>query len=180
MKIACLGWGSLIWRPESLPIQNKWFEDGPILPIEFARISSDDRVTLIIDNKAKPIRTLWSLMTTSSLDLAIEALKQREGAKVVESIHFVKLGMENLTVIQKDILKWIIEKNLDAAIWTGLSYSNKTKNKKPSCKFIINHLSHLDYNKKKNAEEYIRRAPIQIDTEYRRQIEAEFGWTFQS
>ena len=62
MKIACIGWGSLIWMPENLMIQNKWFEDGPMLPIEFARQSDNGRITLIIDEFARPVRTLWSLI----------------------------------------------------------------------------------------------------------------------
>jgi hypothetical protein len=78
MKIACLGWGSLIWRPENLQVQEKWFEDGPILPIEFSRQSDNGRITLIIDEKAKPVRVLWALMTTENLELSIESLKERE------------------------------------------------------------------------------------------------------
>ena len=30
-------------------IENKWFEDGPLLPIEFTRQSDNGRMTLIID-----------------------------------------------------------------------------------------------------------------------------------
>ena len=39
MKIACLGWGSVIWDPRALPIQREWFKDGPFAPVEFTRQS---------------------------------------------------------------------------------------------------------------------------------------------
>lgn len=39
-QIAIIGWGSLVWDPRDLPIESPWHDDGPELPIEFARISS--------------------------------------------------------------------------------------------------------------------------------------------
>jgi len=79
MKIACLGWGSLIWRPENLLIRREWFADGVILPIEFARQSKDGRLTLVITEGAKPVRALWALTATDDLATAKNSLLIREG-----------------------------------------------------------------------------------------------------
>ena len=57
MTIACVGWGSLIWDPRELPILRTWFEDGPLLPIEFAR-ESDLRCQLIPLKKLRSLRSL--------------------------------------------------------------------------------------------------------------------------
>lgn len=177
MKIACLGWGSLIWRPENLKIQSAWFEDGPLLPIEFTRQSDNGRITLIIDEQAKPVRTLWALMTTDMLPLAIESLKEREGVTRDEAIHNVIATDDNTSNIKAVVIKWLNVMNLDTAIWTGLSYSAKTNKLRPTIDYVINHLKELDYNSRKTAEEYIRKAHKQIDTEYRRRIEHELGWS---
>jgi hypothetical protein len=177
MTIACLGWGSLIWQPKNLKIQNEWFQDGPMLPIEFTRKSDKGkgRITLIIDNAAKPVRSLWALMTTNDLNEAKESLKEREGTNDIENIHSVITIEKPDTPIKTTIQKWLVSKDLNAAIWTGLSYSEK--NKRLTIDDVLEHLLKLNYIKGKQAEEYIRKAPKQIDTEYRRQIEKEFGWT---
>jgi hypothetical protein len=168
MIIACLGWGSLIWNPGSLRVQNTWFENGVFLPIEFTRISNDNRVTLIIDDKAKPVRTLWSLMLCETLAEAKASLALREGLKA--PIH----STGDNSPFTSEIRQWAGIMNIDHVIWTGLSY--KEINSRPSIDAIISHLKGLEGNSLKKAEEYIRRAPLQIDTEYRRTIEAEFGW----
>jgi hypothetical protein len=83
MRIACLGWGSLIWDPGSLPLRRnkpRWFTDGPELPIEFARKSSGGRITLVIvpRGKAKAQPVLWAHLTCLSVAQAHEALARRE------------------------------------------------------------------------------------------------------
>lgn len=180
MKIACLGWGSLIWRPEKLLVRNKWFEDGPIIPIEFTRESSDKRITLVITDNAKPIRVLWALMSTDNLQTAIESLQQRKGIADKNRntlIGRVKVDDKPTEEIKKIILDWLKVNNLDAAIWTDLKPKFKNKDKTPSIKEVLGHLTDLGYQAKKHAEEYIRKTPKQIDTDYRREIEMKLGWT---
>lgn len=175
MNIACIGWGSLIWKPEQLPVHGKWFDDGPILPIEFTRQSKDGRLTLIIDEQAKPVRTLWTLMRTDDLTVATEALRVREDTKA-ENIHFAEANKQEKLPVAISINQWLKTKNIDAAIWTGLSYSKATHFKRPTIEYVIDYLSNLPYQKGKVAEEYIRKAPKQIDTEFRREIEKHLGW----
>lgn len=177
MKIVCIGWGSLIWSPRTLKSNNEWYEDGPFLPIEFTRIADDDRVTLIIDEKAREIRTYWSTMKTADLEEAIASLEEREAA-TREFIHWTRTSVKPISKIHKKVQDWLFQKELDAAIWTGLTYSKKTSTRRPTIQEIFQHLRKLDGSPAASiAEEYIKRAPLQTDTEFRRLIEHEFGWT---
>lgn len=64
MKIAILGWDSLIWDPRSLKydVNTGWLTDGPKLPIEFARISNDGRLTLVIKESVVEVQTLMQFL----------------------------------------------------------------------------------------------------------------------
>ena len=176
MSIACLGWGSLIWKPENLMVHNKWFKDGPSIPIEFVRQSNNGRITLVIDRDSQPIPTLWALMTTDNLDIAVESLRKREGTNK-SNIHSIKTGEQTNDIIKLTVQKWLLTKNIDTAIWTGLNHKFEGKAVRPSIKQVIEHLSKLDNDARKLAEEYVRSAPSQIETVYRQQIEKELGWT---
>lgn len=183
MKIACLGWGSLIWDPGELNIKRKWFEDGPFVPVEFSRKSNNDRITLVVASEAEPVRVLWALMDINDVASAKENLRKREG--VLE-----KNISRDIGVWEKDdgvdpekipgLSEWATQKGLDAVIWTSLSHKNPNSNKGeyPSEDDVIEYLKSLRGNVREVAEEYIRKAPAQIDTKYRRAIEAELGWTY--
>ena len=176
MKIACLGWGSLIWNPGDLKIKTEdWFSDGPNLPIEFVRISTDKRVTLVIDKECKPITTLWNLMNTNAFELAFHSLRKREGT-IDKRIHFIKQNDVAENSIQKTIQEWLITKELDVAIWTGLYLNHKTQYKRPSVSEIVHHLKSLKNSEFKKAKEYIIKTPNQVQTEYRKTIMSELNW----
>src|ERR1700722_18672522 len=49
VKSVVLAWGSLVWDPRDLQTAGKFVANGPLLPIEFCRISADGRLTLAID-----------------------------------------------------------------------------------------------------------------------------------
>ena len=170
MKIVCLGWGSLIWNPQQLKIEKEWYTDGPWLPVEFTRISGDNRVTLIIDTDAEPVQTLWASATTNNLQEFIDSLKIRERTRE-KNIHWINCADTTADPIKSIIKDWLLEKKLDTAVWTGLSFSSKTNNQRPSVEEVITHLKGLATTTKEKSEEYIRKTPAQIATEYRQEIE---------
>lgn len=96
MRIAYLGWGSLVWNPKTLPIVGTWENGGPVLPIEFSRISSDGRLTLVIDEvHGMNIETLFAVFDVDEQSAAIEQLMNREGClntKNIGSVDILNLG----------------------------------------------------------------------------------------
>jgi hypothetical protein len=176
MIIACLGWGSLIWDPRELPIQRQWFDDGPMIKIEFVRQSNDNRITLVISDTAKPVRTLWALMDAADIAIAREALRRREGSPPIEQIGHWSTGQAPPQAIP-GLAEWALAHGVDAVIWTAIppKFAGEA-GKAPQIADVLGHLRRLVGGERDNAERYIRLAPRQIDTEYRRKIEAELGW----
>lgn len=175
-KIAVLGWGSLIWNPRNLSISSKWFKDGPHIPIEFARISNDDRLTVVVYPDAKRIRVLWAYMDYRRLEDAIKNLIKREET-IRKYIGYVDISTDKyrsnvVPEITTYITEWANKKNIDAVIWTDL-YSNfeKVTGAKFNEENVIKYLKNLKPNAKKKATEYVKRAPFQIQTELRKIIE---------
>lgn len=177
--IACLGWGSLIWDPRELPIHRHWFTDGPLLKVEFLRQSKDNRITLVLHSSAEPVRSLWALMSIQGLDEAKKALACRERIsddKINEHIGSWSTGEPDPECIL-NISAWAASRGVQNVVWTSLPPKFKGENFKcPSPEDVVAHLSELLGPARDNAEKYIRRTPTQIDTAYRRYIEARLGW----
>jgi len=176
--IACLGWGSLIWDPRELPIQRYWFEDGPFLPIEFVRQSNDGRFTLVINPQSEPVRSLWSVMDSADLGAAKEALRLREG---IGSGHPDWIGTwlkgQPAADTMPRIAEWASAHQVDGVVWTALPSRFNGQPVVPTEEQVVTYLGALRGSARENAERYVRSAPKQIDTKYRRRFEAEFGWT---
>lgn len=177
-NIACLGWGSLIWDPRALPIQRHWFQGGPLTPVEFARQSSDGRLTLVIEPNAKPVLTLRAAMDDMDLDDAIEALRSRENIpkKAIRRIGHWSVGEESSDDIP-DLPRWVRSRGIKSVIWTALGLKfNEKDGEVPTADQAVQYLKSLSGSVMDEAEKYVRNAPPQIDTVYRRRFEAELGW----
>ena len=180
MKIACLGWGSLIWDPQALPIQKCWFEDGPFLPIEFARHSRTDCITLVIVPGVRDVRSLWTPMIVPDLDTAKIKLAEREGIKtedIPRYIGYVSSTGSSNGQSAEIIGRWATYIGLDAVVWTNLPPRFQNEVRVPTVEEVLSFLQTRPPETKKRAEEYIRKTPRQIDTEYRRRIEVVLNWT---
>jgi hypothetical protein len=85
MRCAVLAWGSLVWDPRNLQVAADFAPNGPLLPIEFCRISRDGRLTLVVDETFGAVCTTYSAPSAiETLDAAIENLRLREGAANAE------------------------------------------------------------------------------------------------
>lgn len=181
MKIACLGWGSLIWDPRELPIQRYWFEDGPFVPVEFTRQSSDGRMTLVFEPGATPVRVLWAVMLSSDLQSARKALRDREGIRRNDWTSLIgswQRGESDPEPIP-ELAEWAQARGVDAVVWIALGPNFNSQNISPSIDQVLEYLRNLKGSVRDEAERYIRCAPRQIDTEYRCRIEKELGWSYR-
>ena len=181
--IACLGWGSLVWDPRELPVQGKWFEDGPVLPIEFARQSRDGRLTLVlVPEYESRVRSLWALFSVRTVAEAREALRQREGIPEKNRDNHIAAWSagEQAPAAFPEIAIWATGQALDAVAWTALPPKFGNEEIRPDVEQAVAHLRQLPHERLRNAERYIRMTPRQVDTLYRRRFEVEFGWTPES
>lgn len=178
--IACLGWGSLVWDPRDLPIQRVWFGDGPLVQVEFLRRSRDNRMTLVLHESMPLVRSLWTLMTVTSLAEGRATLAVREGIKdtrLNQDIAAWSFGDPEVSCIP-GLAAWAAARGIAYVVWTALPPKFGTEGSKlPTSEEVIQHLAGLTGRERDVAEQYVRRTPRQVDTRYRRAIEARLGWT---
>jgi hypothetical protein len=119
------------------------------------------------------------VMDDTELDAAQEALRRREGIHEDNSNYIgVWSQGEPAPTLILDLPQWATSHGVHSIIWTALpSKFNGENEHTPTCAQVVKYLSGLTGAARDTAERYIRLAPRQIDTRYRRQIEAILHWT---
>ena len=181
MKIAILGWGSLLWdeQPAFDDHHSGWLDDGPTLNLEFSRVSASRKgaLTLVIDEKdGAPCRVAYSISKRADPNDAICDLRCREGT-ILRRIGYWFADPAGQTcdlVIPDGLSQWAKSKSLNVVIWTGLE-SNFPESAKQdfSTKAAVGYLQGLSSEAKAKATEYVRRAPDFVKTPLRTTLESE-------
>lgn len=181
MRIAVLGWGSLIWDPRELHVASGWQEGGPVLPIEFSRISDNDRLTLVIDEAhGVDVPTRHALSSLSDLDAAVTDLQKREGAPNRDRIGFLEVTRNRLSkraramhpVACERICAWAEAKNLDGVVWTAIGPRFREKTGEPfSVEAAIRYLDRVDKVTFARTLHYVWNAPPEVQTPVRTAVE---------
>lgn len=180
MRIAIIGWGSIVWKLGDLQVVDDWNNQGPKLNVEFSRVSKDGRLTLVIDpENGVEVGTYFAQSIRSDLGHAIADLRDREGT-VRRRIGFVdrkngessKLEFSDHIDVFGNIGKWCDSQSFDAAVWTALPPQFKEQTGKEfNIENAITYLKCLPLSARKNALEYIRKAPDEVMTPLRQMVE---------
>lgn len=178
MRIAVLAWGSLVWQPRnrhgSVLVAGPWHRDGPVLPVEFARISSDGRLTLIlVPGYPHRSQVLWAVSAFDDVAAARDNLARRETRAPTDMIHGITTGGAPVgnppSGIREAVSAWSAGRDLDAVIWTGLGPGERWDGGFEGTA-AVEYVAGLSGDARRRAVEYIRRAPGQIDTPVRRAL----------
>jgi hypothetical protein len=178
--VAILGWGSLVWCPGLLRITSRWRTDGPRLAIEFARISKDGRLTLVIYPGSPEQGTYWAV-SGFGLDDSVENLRKREGTCSDRIHHLVRSNTPSPSMdvtVAASVQAWLqLHTEVIAAVWTGLPSNWPEKRGVP---FTIDDaerylVDDCGGDAAERAREYVCNAPPHIQTHVRERMRRR-GW----
>lgn len=178
-SVAILGWGSLIWdsRPDFESQIGAWTKGGPVLPVEFCRISDSRKgaLTLVIDRKlGTEVETLYAFSRRSDPVDAVCDLRSREGTNL-QNIGFVNLksGEQRSrdAEVAEIIKEWARQKSIQIVVWTALQSNFCTKKSIDfSCDAALDHLKDLSADGVHEAVKYIVRTPREVNTGFRQWV----------
>jgi len=179
MRIACIAWGSLLWKTGPLKLASSWMAGGPALPLEFARDSDDsDELAIVLREGAPLMPTYFALLDANDMEAARTMLAAREKIdphhpEWIGSFPPVKGG-----AVDARIAAWLVQQELDGVVWTALppKFFN-VEGQAPSPDEAVAFLAGLRGTVRQAAEDYVRRVPAAIRTAYRVRFEQDLQWT---
>jgi len=168
------------WDRKDLAVIAEFEPSGPLLPIEFCRVSGNGRLTLVIAEAFGTRCITYSAISAfDDLDAAIENLRVRENMPSSRGVGFIvpRRRKASATAHQrhpqavKAIAAWADGRGLDAAIWTALGSNFEEKTRKQfSVEAAIQYLESRDKKTLDAALDYIRRAPHEVQTPVREAV----------
>lgn len=179
MKIACLAWGSLLWKTEQLVTVSAWRPDGPRLPVEFARVSDKGELSTALCEGAALQSTWWALLAAESLAEAREQLRQRESVdpRHPEWIGSLPADERQVSPFADPIGSWMRTQVLDAVVWTALPPRIFDQDGRcPTPREAVEYLQGLQGSVRTHAKHYVRQVPASLSSDNRRAIDAALGW----
>lgn len=179
MRIACIAWGSLLWKSGPLKLASGWTAGGPELPLEFARDSDDSEELAIVLHEGAPLMpTYVALLDTANMTHARAMLAAREKIDPDHPEWIGSIPTINGGTTDARIASWLAEQAFDAVVWTALPPKfADVEECAPSSDEAVAFLAGLRGTTRAKAEEYVRRVPAAIRTPYRVRFEQELGWT---
>jgi hypothetical protein len=181
MKIAILGWGSLLWdkEPQFDKFHKGWRNDGPKLKIEFSQIAEiqEDGIALVIDQQAGELcQVAYAMSKRAHAADVICDLRAREQT-TLDNIGYLFLDgtrhhyREEITA--RSIAQWAQKKKIDVVVWTDTASNFKQCTGKPfSVRAAIEYIRALPPNIKAEVADYVWKAPDFVTTPLRRALQA--------
>jgi hypothetical protein len=185
VKTVVLAWGPTVSDAGDLRVAAPFAAEGPLLPVEFCRVSADGRLTLAIDESFGAVCTTYAAPSAiESLDGAIDNLREREGLASADAIGFVEPASERQSEVAAErhpqalatIGAWVAAKGYDAAIWNGAqsNFGDWGKGGEPfSVSAALEYLEALERDDPEtfaDALAYIRNAPAEVETPVRERV----------
>lgn len=181
-KIAILGWGSLLWDKSQKGFEEQhedWRFDGPILKLEFSRMSASrlNALTLVIDpTHGQECQVAYALSKRVSPEEAIADLCAREKTKEKNiGCSFAdgsrRQGRDANAIAT--IVLWAKDRSIDVVLWTDLPGSFDNVAVREFVNAAVNHVQRLPPEGKAMAAEYVWRAPDFVVTPLRKKLQAE-------
>lgn len=131
------------------------------------------------DRERKPGSLLMGGMDSTNLASARSDLRKREG--IPEKNEEKHIGSWSVSqpspALIPNLAEWAYAHGIAHVIWTNLPPKFNDEERAPSSDQVVQYLAALLGSQREVAERYVRLTPRQIDTTYRRRIEAALQWT---